>query len=126
MGLPKPFDTFRLEKQPGEYKDFHVAADDPYPLKGVIYPTNYGDIEGYTGEDGHPLDVFVGTGVILGFFQVFRPEIAEQIEHKFYLNLTEDEEAAVLEAFDPVLRSHGRFGSIDELIKAMSPFKNES
>lgn len=55
--LPAPFDTFRLEKQAGEYKDFGITADNPYPLKGVTYPVNYGDIPGYIGEDDANLDV---------------------------------------------------------------------
>lgn len=125
MSLPRPFDTFRLEMQPGDYKDFHVSPDDPYPLKGVTYPTQYGDIEGYTGEDGHPLDVFVGTGNILGFFQVYRPDVEGEIEHKFCLNLTNQEESQVLEVFAPVLREHGRFDTLDELIEAMEPFREQ-
>ena len=126
MNLPEPFDTFRLEKKPGEYKDFQVAEDDPYPLKGVTYPTEYGDIEGYTGEDGHPLDLFVGTGDLLGYFQMYRPELEDDIEHKFYVNLTGEEEAAVLEAFRPVVRGHGRFETLNELRGAIEPFKDNS
>lgn len=126
MNLPKPFDTFRLEKEPGEYKDFGVTEGSTYPLKGVTYPTSYGDIEGYTGEDGHPLDVFVGTGGLFGFFQVFRPDVDGDVEHKFLVNITDEEERAVLEAFEPVLRGHRRYESMDELLTAMEPFKNES
>lgn len=125
--LPKPFDTFRLEKSPGEYKDFQIADDDPYPLKGVTFPTNYGDISGYTGEDGHPLDLFVGTGDLCGFILMHRPDIAaEATEHKFYLNLTEAEKAAVLKAFEPVLRGHTQFKSLDEILEAIEPFRDKS
>jgi hypothetical protein len=124
--LPKPFNTFRLEKRPGEYKDFHIKEGDPYPLKGVTFPTNYGDIEGYTGEDSHPLDLFVGTGNLLGYILMFRPDIEGDIEHKFYINLTENEEAAVLKQFESVLRGHERFSSMDELQVAILPFKDES
>jgi len=110
---------------PGEYKDFAVEDNDPYPLKGVTYPTNYGDIPGYTGEDGHPLDLFIGTGDLLGYFLMYRPELQTGIEHKFYLNLTKEEEAAVLEEFKPVLRGHARFASIDALQQAIEPFKDK-
>lgn len=127
MQLPEPFNTFRLEKQPGEYKDFQVAEGDSYPLKGVTYPVSYGDIEGYTGEDGHPLDVFVGEdGDIFGYFQVARPDVAGGKEHKFYLFVTEDEEAAIYKEFAPVLLDHARYNTLEELQQAVRPFKNES
>ncbi len=126
MNLPKPFDTFRLEIEAGGYKDFHVAPDDPYPLKGVTYPVNYGDISGYSGEDTHPLDVFVGgSGDLFGYFCVDRPDVDGGKEHKFYLYLSEEEEKAVLEAFAPVLLDHARYESLEELQKAVEPFKDE-
>ena len=124
--LPKPFDAFRLEKSPGEYKDFQIAEGDPYPLKGVTFPTSYGDIAGYTGEDGHPLDLFVGTGELSGYIMMHRPDIEADIEHKFYINLTEEEVGAVLKEFEPVLRGHERFSSFDELQKAIEPFKDKN
>jgi hypothetical protein len=127
MKLPEPFNTFRLEKQPGEYKDFQVAEGDPYPLKGVTYPVSYGDIDGFTGEDGHPLDVFVGEdGDIFGYFQVARPDVTGGKEHKFYLFVTEDEETAIFKEFAPVLLDHARYNSLEELQQAVQPFKNES
>lgn len=125
MQLPEPFDTFRIEKLPGEYKDFHVAEDDPYPLKGVTYPTTYGDIEGYVGEDNHPLDVFVGTGDLFAFFTVIRPDIPGGSEHKFCVNITEAEEREILEAFKPVLGEHGRFDTYESLLEAIQPFKKQ-
>jgi hypothetical protein len=125
MNQQSPFSTFRVEKHAGEYKDFGNSADDPYPLTGVTYPVDYGDIEGYLGEDGANLDVFMGRdGTILGFFTVMRPEL-EEGEHKFYVNLTEDEEKAVLKEFEPVVLEHGRFQSMNELIAAIQPFQIE-
>lgn len=124
--LPPPFDTFRLEKSPGEYKDFHVAEDDPYPLKGVTYPTAYGDIQGYTGQDGDPLDIFVGTGGLFTFFTVHRPDVPVGAEHKFCVNITESEEREILEAFKPVLGEYGRFDTYEALLEAMQPFKNQT
>lgn len=125
MNLPKPFDTFRLEKSPGEYKDFKIAEGDPYPLKGVTFSTQYGDIAGYTGEDGHPLDLFVGTGDLCGFILMHRPDIPADTEHKFYINFTGEEESAVLKEFEPVLRGHKRFESLEELREAIAPFKDK-
>ena len=123
--LPKPFDSFRVEKQAGERKDFGLPENSTYPLKGVTYPVNYGEIEGYIAEDGALLDVFMGTdGDLNGFIVVARPEI-DGGEHKFYLHLTDEEEQAVLKEFEPVLMEHGRFESVEALIHAIKPFKQE-
>lgn len=126
MQLPPPFDTFRLEMKAGEYKDFHVSPDNPYPLKGVTYPVNYGDIKGYTGEDKHDLDIFVGeNGNIFGYFRVYRPDVDGDKETKFYLFLTDAEEKAVFDAFESVLLDHGRYESIEILSEAVEKFKNK-
>jgi len=123
MDLPQPFDTFRLEKKAGEYKDFDLAADSTYSLKGVTYPVDYGDIKGYVAEDGANLDVFVGKeGSIAGCFTVSRPELPEG-EHKFYLNLNEAEEQSVLKAFELVIIEHTRFDTFEDLVRAMEPFR---
>lgn len=58
-----------------------------------------------------------------GYIVVSRPEM-DKGEHKFYLRLTEDEEEAVLSEFEPVLTSHGRFETYEELIAAIEPFQN--
>ena len=118
-----PFDSFRVEKEAGEYKDFGDVGD--YPLKGVTYPVSYGDIKGYTGEDGADLDVFMGReGKICGYIKVFRPELTDG-EHKFYLKVTENEERAILEQFALVIVSSHRFESEDELYAAIEPFKTQ-
>lgn len=49
--MTAPFNTFKIEKKAGEYKSF-AGLNDDYPLKGVTYPVDYGDITGYTGQDG--------------------------------------------------------------------------
>lgn len=126
MSIPSPFDTFRLEKRAGEYKDFGVKVDSPYPLKGVTYPVDYGDIEGYVGEDGCNLDIFKGNhGHIYGFIKVFRPELTDG-EHKFYIWLTDDEESRLLKEFQPVILANGRYGTYEELLKALEPFKQQN
>ena len=122
--LLPPFDTFRLEKHAGEYKDFHLLTDDPYPLRGVMYPVDYGDIPGYVGEDGADLDIFVGNGLLNGFIKVGRPDTNDG-EHKFYVNLTEEEESAILKEFSPVLQQSKRFETFNDLLAAIKPFEKQ-
>lgn len=120
--LEQPFNTFHVEKYAGEYKDFGSNSD--YPLRGVTYPVDYGYIEGFVGEDGANLDVFVGTeGTLYGYIKVMRPELKDG-EHKFYLNVTDEEEHAILRQFAPVLLEHGRFQSFEQLQIAVEPYKN--
>lgn len=121
MNLPPPLDTFQVEKHAGEYKDFGSSTN--YPLSGVTYPTDYGDIEGYIGEDGAKLDLFVGSnGECHGFIRVFRPELPDG-EHKYYVNLTIDEEVKVINEFKPILLEQVHFQSIDELVNDIQKFK---
>jgi len=44
MNLPKPFDTFCVECHAGERKDFGLSPNSTYPLTGVTYPVDYGEI----------------------------------------------------------------------------------
>jgi hypothetical protein len=90
--------TIGIENAKGSYKSFDVAG---YPLAGVTYPVDYGYIQGYEGEDGSALDVFVGTGDLAGYIVVWRLDVP--VETKVFMNLTKDEFAAVKKAFDPVL-----------------------
>ncbi len=122
--LPPPFDSFRLEVEPGHHKDFGLAKDDPYPLRGVTYPVAYGDILGFTGEDGADLDVFIGSGELLGYIKVWRDDTPDG-EHKFYVNVTESEEADILSQFGPVITEQGRFASFEGLLAALEPFRNQ-
>jgi len=91
--------AFHIEKREGEYKDFGLPEDDPYPLRGVTYPCNYGYVDGYKGEDGAELDFFMGEGGDRsGYIVVSRPELPHG-EHKFYTNLTDDQVEKVLKEF---------------------------
>lgn len=112
--LPPPFDTFQVEKYAGESKKF--GSGDEYPLKGVTYPVDYGDIKGYIAEDGANLDFFVGTeqGGLCGYIKVYRPELADG-ERKFYVNLSDDQEAAVLNEFSPVILQAQRYDSLVDM-----------
>lgn len=121
--LPHPFDTFHQEIKPGQYKAF-VDDDDPYPLKGVTYPVAYGYIPGYIAQDGHELDVFVGSGEINGYILVHRPELSDG-EHKIYVKVTDQEEAAILDQFQPVLLANGRYETPEDLMAAIKPFEKQ-
>jgi hypothetical protein len=104
----KVFRTFKwknlkisIDQKKGTYKHF---TDDPsYPLKGATYPTDYGFIHGYTGEDKHGLDVFVGTGRKFGYFFVERLEVPQEI--KTIINCTDIELKAIFKEFDPLIIS---------------------
>jgi hypothetical protein len=94
-----------IENPKGTYKSFGIEGDEvwkTYPLKGVTYPVDYGSIEGYQGEDGADLDVFVGTGDVSGYIVVWRLDVPT--ETKMFINLTLGELEAVKKEFDPVLR----------------------
>lgn len=120
--LPSPLNTFHVEKKAGEYKDFGDTGT--YPLKGVTYPVDYGDIQGYNGEDGANLDFFVGEEKdgLCGYIKVYRPELKEG-EHKFYIQLSDKDEAAILYEFKPVVLSHHRYQGLKELIDDLEAFK---
>lgn len=123
--LPPPLDTFQIEKQKGEYKEF--SPNDDYPLKGVTYPVSYGDIEGYIAEDGANLDFFVGStqNGLCGYIKVYRPELLNG-ERKFYYNLSDSEEAAVLDEFGPVILEAARYSTFGELVDAIRIYKMDS
>ncbi len=121
--MQSPLETFRIEKHTGERKDFGLSPDDPYPLRGVTYPSDYGDIEGFIGEDGANLDFFIGTeGDKYGFIRVYRPEL-EDGEHKFYALLTDDQVQSVQTEFAPVLIEHVSLDSEQDLLRAIEPFR---
>lgn len=127
MKLPSPFDTFEIEKKAGEYKDFGTPAGSSYPLRGVTYPVDYGEIDGYTAEDGAKLDVFLGTREdgLLGYIRVQRPELASG-EIKLYLFVTEFEKQSIINTFRPVILDSGDFSTLEELLKAIEPYKDSS
>lgn len=113
-----------IENSAGTYKSFEIEGDplwQDYPLKGVTYPVNYGYIEGYEGEDGAELDIFVGTGDINGFIKMSRKDVP--VETKFFKNLTQEELKEVLEAFEPVLLSHHIIPDQESFLKEIETFK---
>ncbi len=87
-----------IENIRGSYKHF---ADTPeeYPVLGVTFPTHYGYIPGYKSEDGHDLDVFLGSGAIHGIIRVNRKF---GIETKTILYVSQDEFDSIKKAYEPV------------------------
>jgi len=109
-----------IENLKGSYKSF-APEDDPYPLKGVTYPVDYGCVADYLGEDGDELDIFVGSGNKNGFIKVWRPDVPE--ETKFFINLTTEELENIVRVFEPVLLKHQALDDKD-FITEIEKFKN--
>ncbi len=102
-----------IENPSGSYKKFADNLDE-YPILGVTYPTHYGYIKGYIGEDGHDLDVFIGNGDTYGTMKVRRDEIEGGLETKFFLGINIYELDKIKGQFDPVIEEirtfdQGRF-----------------
>ena len=118
--------SIHIENSAGTYKSFETEGDllwERYPLKGVTYPVDYGYIDGYQGEDGAELDVFVGSGNLNGYMKVWRMDVPE--ETKFFKDLTLDELDKVLETFKSVLVSHKRIINPNLFFKEIEKFKIE-
>ncbi|HJQ08727.1 MAG TPA: hypothetical protein VJ836_04585 [Candidatus Saccharimonadales bacterium] len=124
--LPEPLNTFVLDVPANEYYDFELPDGSDYPLNGVTYPVDYGHIEGYSSEDGHELDLFVGTNPegVTGFVLVFRGDDRPN-EHKFLVGLTEQEWKAIQEELKPVLIESGTFPDPNGLLDAIKKYKDE-
>ena len=125
--LPKPLNLFTVDVPANQYYDFELAPDSTYPLKGVTYPVDYGNIPGHTGEDGHELDFYIGTTLngLIGYVVVFRGDDRPN-EHKFYVGLTEQDQQSILSELNPVLIEQQGIDNLDELLKAIEPFKDEA
>jgi len=122
--LPQPLSTFEVDVPANTYYDFEVAPDSTYPLKGVTYPVDYGNIPGYIAEDGHELDLFVGNDVDgeLGSIVVDRGEAIPN-EHKYYVALSKDALNAILEELTPVLLDHKSIVDIPDLLSEIEEYK---
>ena len=123
--LPKPLNTFVVDVPQNTYYDFGLEPNSTYPLKGVTYPVDYGNIPGYTAEDNHELDLFVGSTSDgeAGYIVVQRGEKIPN-EHKFYVGLSAEEVNNVLEELRPVLVEHRRLDDLSELLEKIEQFKD--
>ena len=123
--LPDPLNTFVIDVRANEYYDFELPAGSDYPLPGVTYPVDYGHIDGYSSEDGHELDLFVGTNPegVIGYVLVFRGKDRPD-EHKFLIGLSEQEWQAVKDELKPVLIDSGTFPDPNGLLDAIKKYKD--
>lgn len=113
-----------IENPKGSYKSFEIENDPvwkDYPLVGVTYPVDYGYIKGYASEDGHDLDVFVGSRTLNGYIKIWRYDVP--IETKSVMNVTENEWQAIASIFKPVLRENKIFNTKREFDKFLSYYK---
>lgn len=93
---------FVIENPKGSYKKF-VDSLDEYPLLGVTFPTHYGYINGYMGEDTADLDMFLGSGDQFGVLKVNRDDVEGGIETKLMLYVTDAEYDAIAQEYAPVI-----------------------
>lgn len=125
LQLPAPLNLFVIDVPKNKYYDFELEPSSTYPLKGVIYPVDYGNVPGYTAEDGHELDLFVGSKEdgLQGYIIVNRGEHIPN-EHKFYAGLSRHELDAVLSQLELVLIKNESISDIEELISIIKVYKD--
>lgn len=114
---------YEIENPKGSKKVF-VNKSNPYPIKTMIYPVDYGYIKNnYMAEDGAELDLFVGNGNLFGYFVVFRPDIPK--ETKMIYKCTKSEVDSIIAAFKPVILNHSSLRNEKEFIKFIQKFKGK-
>lgn len=122
--LPEPLSDFVVDVPKNTYYDFQLKPGSAYPLSGVVYPVDYGNIPGYIAEDGHELDLFVGSTAngLQGFVVVDRGEDIPD-EHKFYVGLNKAELDKILAQLQPVLLEHQAVENTTTLLVMISVYK---
>ncbi len=114
-----------IENPKGSYKSFEIESvpgREDYPLTGVTYPVDYGYLEGYMGEDDDPLDVFVGSGDLMGYIKVWRYDVP--LETKMAMNVSADEWQQILEVFKPVITENKLFEQEVDFQSFIGAYKN--
>src|SRR3989338_2309838 len=109
-----------IENPKGSYKSFEIENDPvwkDYPISGVTYPVDYGYIEGYKSEDGHDLDVFVGSGKLNGYIKIWRYDVP--IETKFVTNVSRAEWDKIIETFSAVIKEQVLFKGDEDFAKVL-------
>ncbi|HEY4511573.1 MAG TPA: hypothetical protein VJH55_01905 [Candidatus Paceibacterota bacterium] len=109
-----------IENIRGSYKKFADTIEE-YPILGVTFPTHYGYIEGYASEDGHDLDVFLGSGNVHGILRVNRDDAPGGVETKTIIYVTEGEWSDIEKAYKPVINEMKKM-SEDELVNFLPKF----
>ncbi len=113
-----------IENPKGSYKSFEIENDPlwkDYPLRGVTYPVDYGYIGGYESEDGHDLDVFIGSGDLYGYIKIWRCDVP--VETKIIMNVREEEWDEIIMIFSPVIREKKFLDTIDKFQEFLSSYK---
>ena len=125
--LPSPLNNIVIETGLGQYRDFGLDETSEYPLRGVKMHARYGYLPGYTAEDDADLDFFVGDDVDgrHGWIRVYRGDDNPE-EHKFFVNMSDNQIRKTLDEYKPVLRGAHNFDSLDELLKDIARFRNTS
>ncbi len=123
--LPFPLNTFVVDVPAQTYYDFELPSESDYPLKGVIYPVDYGHIPDYTAEDGHELDLFVGKQFsgAMGYIEVYRSEVVPR-ERKFFVGLSMADIDVIATELKPVLVNQYVATSVTELAALIEKYKN--
>jgi hypothetical protein len=125
--LAKMLSGFTVDQPRGSYRRFRDPSDavlKDYPIEGVTYPTDYGYLPGYVGEDDDDLDVFKGSGGKHGVMRVNRPDVKGGSETKLLYGMTPEEMSAVISAFGPVVNSRRELAEA-ELVDLLSSFKRQ-
>jgi hypothetical protein len=112
-----------IENIRGSYKKFADTLDE-YPVLGVTFSTHYGFIKGYTGEDKHPLDIFLGKGDLIGYIRFKREDADGGLETKVFLHISEGELEKTLESYKPVIDEVKRIESEEEFLDFIQSFRD--
>lgn len=111
-----------IENPKGSYKKFADSLEE-YPILGVTFPCDYGYIDGYIGEDEADLDVFVGSGNILGYITVRRDDVEGGLETKMFLHISENDLEEIKNQYGPVIDSVCMLSSEQEFMNYIQKFK---
>ncbi|MDO8563510.1 MAG: hypothetical protein Q7R87_00715 [Nanoarchaeota archaeon] len=113
-----------IEQIKGSYKSFEIE-DDPiwkdYPLSGVTYPVDYGYVKGYRSEDNQDLDIFVGSGKLLGYIKIWRCDVP--IETKILYRVSQKELERIMIIFKPVILEICLFDDEKKFISFLKNYK---
>ena len=108
----------------GSYKKFADTVKQ-YPVLGVTFPTHYGYIKGYIGEDQRGLDIFLGTGSLLGYIRFERKEAIGGVETKMFLHISEEELDLILKEYEPVVQEVAQFETEDDFLEYIDVFRDK-
>jgi hypothetical protein len=102
----------------GSFEGFNNLAE--HPLKDIIFPMDYGHIQGYINENGDHLGVFVGTGSICGYLVINSYDIST--ETKVFVNVTSEELLYTRMQFENI-ENHVGYLTTENFQEFMSKFK---